>query len=45
MLISLESDTKSYKELNDIMKGLEARLRQNPSVSKLNRVGMQDEVI
>jgi len=45
MLISLESDTKNYKELNDIMKGLEARLRQNEAVSKLNRVGMQDEVI
>ncbi|HPI21447.1 MAG TPA: efflux RND transporter permease subunit, partial [Candidatus Kapabacteria bacterium] len=45
MLISLESDTKSYKELNDIMKGLEAHLRQNEAVSKLNRVGMQNEVI
>lgn len=45
MLISLESDTKSFKELNDIMKGLEARLRQNEAVSKLNRIGMQDEVI
>ncbi len=45
MLISLESETKSYKELNDIMKGLEARLRQIESISKLNRSGMQGEVI
>ncbi len=45
MLISLESETKTYKELNEMMKGLESRLRQIESVSKLNRSGMQNEVI
>ncbi len=45
VLISLESDTKSYKELNDISKILESRLRKVESISKLNRLGMQNEVI
>lgn len=45
VLISLESDTKSYKELNEISKILESRLRKVESISKLNRLGMQNEVI
>lgn len=44
MLISLESETASYKDLQTLMKGLESRLRRIDAVSKLNRVGMQDEV-
>jgi multidrug efflux pump subunit AcrB len=45
MLISLESDTKSYKDLQNYMKVLESRLRRVESISKLNRVGMLNEVI
>ncbi len=45
LLVSIESDTKSYKELNEISKKLEARLRKVESISKLNRIGMQNEVI
>jgi multidrug efflux pump len=45
MLISLESGTKSYKEMQDYMKRLEAQLRKNPAVSRLNRTGMQNEEI
>ena len=45
MLLSLSSDTRSYRELQDFMKDFESRLRRIESVSKLNRLGMQDEVI
>lgn len=45
MLISMESETRSYKELNNYMKSLESQLRKNPAVSRLNRSGMQEEEI
>lgn len=45
VLISIESDSKSYKDLETMIKGLESRLRQVPAVSKLNRVGTQTDVV
>lgn len=40
-LISLESNDKTYRELNDYMKTIEDSLRMIPSVGKMSVVGMQ----
>ena len=45
LLITLESDDKTYRELDDYIDILENRLRQVPSVSNLNRYGSQKEQI
>lgn len=40
-LISLESNDKTYRELNEYMKTIEDSLRMIPSVGKMSVVGMQ----
>jgi len=45
LLISIESDNKSYRELEGYLNSLEDRLRQIPSVSKLRHYGLQKEQI
>ena len=45
VLITMESDDKTYKELNDYMDILKDSLRMVPSVGKLNVYGMQNEQI
>lgn len=45
MLITLSSDEKSYRELEEIMKDLEAAIRRISSVSKIKRYGTQKEQI
>ena len=45
LLITLESDNATPRELEDYMKKLEARLRQIESVSKLQHSGLQNEQI
>lgn len=45
ILLSLESETKSYRELQTYMEELESSLRRIPSVSNLRRVGTQKEQI
>lgn len=45
LLITLESDHKSYRELEEYLNELESRLRRIESVSKLNHYGLQKEQI
>ncbi len=45
LLISLESNEKTYRELEDYLERLEDRLLQIPSVSNLRRYGVQREQI
>lgn len=45
LLISLESDTRSYRELEDQLEILEGKLRRIESVSNLRRFGLQKEQI
>lgn len=45
LLISLESETKSYRELEKLLEILEGRLRRIESVSNLRRYGIQSEQV
>ena len=45
LLITLSSDTKSYKDLEAELKKLEAEFRKIPSVSKIKHYGLQKEKI
>ena len=45
LLITLESDDKTYRELDGYLDVLENRLQKLPSVSNLNRYGSQKEQI
>ena len=45
LLITMSSDKKSYRELEDVMKKLESDIRKIPSVSKIKRYGTQQEKI
>ncbi len=45
LLITLEADHKSYRELEDYMDELESRLRRIESVSKLRHYGLEKEQI
>lgn len=45
ILLSLESETKTYRELKAYMEDLESQLRRIPSISNLRRVGVQKEQI
>lgn len=45
LLITMESDTKTYRELSDLMDGLQDRLRPIASVGRLSVSGMQQEQI
>ena len=45
LLITLESDNKSYRELEEFQNELESRLRRIESVSKLRHYGLQKEQI
>jgi len=43
LLIALESNTKTYRQLQDYLENLEDRLRRIESVSNLRRYGLQNE--
>lgn len=45
LLISLESETRSYREMEDWLEVLEGKLRRIESVSNLRRFGLQKEQI
>lgn len=45
LLITLSSDTKSYKELEQNLKKLEAECRKIPATSKIKHFGLQKEKI
>jgi multidrug efflux pump subunit AcrB/outer membrane protein TolC len=45
LLITLSSDTRSYKELEDELKKLEAECRKIPNTSKIKHYGLQKEKI
>ena len=45
LLITLESDHKTYRELEEYLNELESRLRRIESVSKLRHYGLQKEQI
>lgn len=45
LLVTLSSDTKSYKELEDQLKKLEAECRKIPDASKIKHYGLQKEKI
>ncbi len=45
LLITLSSDTKSYKELEQVLKGLKDECRKVASVSKIKDYGIQKEQI
>ncbi|MBO1700148.1 efflux RND transporter permease subunit, partial [[Clostridium] symbiosum] len=45
LLITLESEDKTYRELQRYMETLEDRLRRIESVSNLRRYGVQNEQI
>lgn len=45
LLISLESETRSYREMEDWLEILEGKLRRIESVSNLRRFGLQKEQI
>ena len=45
LLITMSSQHKSYREIEEIMKELEAEVRKLPSVSKIKRLGEQKEEI
>lgn len=44
-LVTLESEDKTYRELEDYLNGLESRLRKVEAVSSLRRFGIQKEQI
>ena len=43
MLLTLESETKSYREMNDYLDGLSDRLRQIPGLANIITMGGQNE--
>ncbi len=45
LLITLESESKTYRELQDYLEKLESKLRRIESVSNLRRYGVQNEQI
>ena len=45
LLITLSSDTKSYKELEEQLKKLETEIRRIPATSKVKHFGLQKEKI
>lgn len=45
LLITLSSDTKSYKEMEEELKKLEAECRKIPATSKIKHYGLQKEQI
>jgi len=45
LLITMSSESKSYRELEEVMKHLEADIRVIDAVSKVKRFGTQDEEI
>ncbi|MEI6864605.1 efflux RND transporter permease subunit [Flavicella sp.] len=45
LLLTMSSEEKSYRELEQIMKKLEAEVRKVSSVSKIKRLGVQDEKV
>lgn len=45
LLITLESESKTYRQLQDYLEKLEGRLRRIESVSNLRRYGLQNEQI
>ncbi|GGK53355.1 MULTISPECIES: efflux RND transporter permease subunit [Flavobacteriaceae] len=45
LLITMSSDQKTYRELGEIMKNLEAEVRKIPAVSKIKSFGEQKEEI
>lgn len=45
LLITLSSDTKSYKEMEEELKKLEAECRKIPAASKIKHYGLQKEKI
>lgn len=45
LLITLSSDTKSYKELEEYLKKLETECRKIPATSKIKHYGLQKEKI
>ena len=45
LLITLSSDSKTYKELEDQLKKLEAEVRKIPATSKIKHFGLQKEKI
>jgi multidrug efflux pump subunit AcrB len=45
LLLAVQSDTKTYKELEGYIKAFEADVRAVPSVSKVKRYGVQKEQI
>lgn len=45
LLITLESESKTYRELQDYLEKLESKLRRIESVSNLRRYGLQNEQI
>lgn len=45
LLITLSSDTRSYKELEEQLKRLESECRRIPATSKIKRYGLQKEKI
>lgn len=45
LLVTLESDSKTYRELNDYADALKDRLRRIESVGRMNVYGMQNEQI
>lgn len=45
LLITMESEEKTYRELNDYMDGLQDRLRRITSIGRMNVSGLQKEQI
>jgi len=45
LLITMSSEDKSFRELEEILKKLEAEIRRIPAVSKIKRYGTQQEKI
>jgi len=45
LLITISSEKHTYRELEDILKDLEAEIRKVPAVSKIKRYGIQKEEI
>ena len=45
LLITMSSDQKSYRQLEEVMKDLESDIRKISSVSKIKRFGTQEEKI
>jgi multidrug efflux pump subunit AcrB len=45
LLLAVQSDTKSYRELETIVRALEDDVRRVPSISRVKRCGMQQEQV